>query len=248
MQATLSGWYPIALSTAVTPGITRAVLLASREVMIWRGDDGASHVWEDRCPHRGMRLSFGFVRGNALNCLYHGWQYGAASSCLRIPAHPDLDVPKTIHAHAFVMEEAGGLIWTSLDAEPEAAPDIGLHATPLVSVAVDVPAERLARCIFDLSLLPFAPPLADEESDTEIDALLAGRLFAVSAGAETLLLGLHPVDDGKTMLHALIHAPDIADDELPALYRHYAAIVRNLRRSAESEAPAAPAKLLAEAR
>ena len=83
----MADWIPIALSRDVPVGVTRAVIVDTREVMIWRGEDGVAQVWEDRCPHRGMRLSLGFVRGNALNCLYHGWQYGAGANCLRIPAH-----------------------------------------------------------------------------------------------------------------------------------------------------------------
>ncbi len=240
MDESTLGWYPIALSTAVPPGTTRAVLLAGREVMIWRDNDGAAHVWQDRCPHRGMRLSLGFVRGNSLNCLYHGWEYGAASSCVRIPAHPDLEVPSTIHATAFAMLEASGLIWVSLDATPEAPPELDLHAVPLISVAVETSAQSLANGIFDIRLDSFAAPIGDTDTDTEIEALRAGRLFAVSAGAETLLLALHPVHAGKTMLHALLHAPDVADAELAARRRHYAAIARHLRWSVENGRPVAP--------
>jgi Rieske [2Fe-2S] domain len=35
-------------------------------VVVWRGQDGKVHAWEDWCPHRGMRLSFGFARGKSL--------------------------------------------------------------------------------------------------------------------------------------------------------------------------------------
>jgi phenylpropionate dioxygenase-like ring-hydroxylating dioxygenase large terminal subunit len=130
-----SGWIPIALARDVPAGTTRAVLLEGRELVIWRGEDTA-HVWEDRCPHRGMRLSLGFVRDNSLNCLYHGWQYGASSSCIRIPAHPDLTVPPTIRANAYEAAEAGGLVWVRLAGEGElpALPD----ATPVLSFAVEV--------------------------------------------------------------------------------------------------------------
>ena len=91
-------WIPIALQKDVPPETTRAVILSGEERVVWRAADGAVQIWEDRCPHRGMRLSLGFVRGNALNCLYHGWEYSAAGPCVRIPAHPDLAVPPTIRA------------------------------------------------------------------------------------------------------------------------------------------------------
>lgn len=129
-------WTAIALSRDVPPEHTRAVRLDGREIVIWRGAGGGLHVWEDRCPHRGMRLSFGFVRGEALNCLYHGWQYGASASCLGIPAHPDLTVPPSIRANAFAAAEAGGMVWTRFD-EGDEAPAISAEATvPVASVAV----------------------------------------------------------------------------------------------------------------
>ena len=131
-----TGWTPVALSRDVPAGVTRAVLLDGRELVIWRGDGGA-HVWEDRCSHRGMRLSLGFVRDNSLNCLYHGWQYGAASSCIRIPAHPDLTVPPTIKANAYEAAEAGGLIWVRL-AGTDALPPLPVDPTPVLSLAIEV--------------------------------------------------------------------------------------------------------------
>ncbi len=131
-----SGWTPIALSRDVPIAVTRAVLVDGKELVIWRGD-GAAHVWEDRCPHRGMRLSLGFVRDNSLNCLYHGWQYGSSSSCIRIPAHPDLQVAPTIKANAYESAEAGGLVWVRLGGT-EPLPTLTEDVTPVLSFAVEV--------------------------------------------------------------------------------------------------------------
>lgn len=129
------GWTPIALSRDVPSGVTRAVLLDGKELVIWRGD-GEAHVWEDRCPHRGMRLSLGFVRDNSLNCLYHGWQYGPSSSCIRIPAHLDLQVAPSIRANAYVSAEAGGLVWVrTAGAAP--LPSLDDDVTPVLSLAID---------------------------------------------------------------------------------------------------------------
>ena len=130
------GWTPIALSRDVPTGVTRSVLLDDRELVIWRGD-GPAHVWEDRCPHRGMRLSLGFVRDNSLNCLYHGWQYGASSSCIRIPAHPDLQVAPTIKANAYETAEAGGLVWVRLTGS-DPLPTLTDDVVPVLSLAVEV--------------------------------------------------------------------------------------------------------------
>jgi phenylpropionate dioxygenase-like ring-hydroxylating dioxygenase large terminal subunit len=134
----ISVWTPIALCRDVPAGVTRAVLLDGDELVIWRSEAGGpAHIWEDRCPHRGMRLSLGFVREGALNCLYHGWQYGGSGSCVRIPAHPDLTVPPTITATVFEAAESGGLVWVRRGGGDAALPELP-PLRPLVSLAVDV--------------------------------------------------------------------------------------------------------------
>ena len=134
----ISVWTPIALCRDVPAGVTRAVLLDGDELVIWRSEAGGpAHIWEDRCPHRGMRLSLGFVREGALNCLYHGWQYGGSGSCVRIPAHPDLTVPPTIRATTFEAVEVGGLIWVRRGDDEVAPPELP-PLQPLLSLAVDV--------------------------------------------------------------------------------------------------------------
>ena len=202
-------WVPIALSRDVPVGATRAVTLDGREIAIWRGKSGTAQVWEDRCPHRGMRLSFGFVRGDALNCLYHGWEYGAGASCRRIPAHPDLVMPATIKANAYVSAEAGGMIWTrdSGDEPLPALPD----ATPLVSLAIDARPETLL-------MVSAASPQG------------GAQIFADEIDGTTFHLGWHQVSDSKTMLHCTTRG--VAD---PAAALR---AVRALRERAERRAAA----------
>ncbi len=177
----MAAWIPIALARDVPIGVTRAVIVDEREVVIWRGADGVAHVWEDRCPHRGMRLSLGFVRDNALNCLYHGWQYGAGSQCLKIPAHPDLTVPPTIRANAYAAAETGGMIWMSTDAAdaPPALPEL----LPVISLAVEAAPEVVLASV----------------GGAAADAILTLRL-----AGETLHIGWHRAHANKTMLHATI--------------------------------------------
>jgi len=183
----MADWIPIALGRDVPVGITRAVIVDTREVMIWRGEDGVVHVWEDRCPHRGMRLSLGFVRGNALNCLYHGWQYGAGANCLRIPAHPDLTVPPTIRANAYAAAETGGMVWMSDDSAdpPPQLPELA----PVISLAVEAAPERVLAAL---------------------GGSIAERLVALTFAGGTLQVGCHRVNAEKTMLHAAGTGADIA--------------------------------------
>lgn len=183
-----TGWIPIALGRDVPIGATRGAVVEGRELVIWRGADGEAHVWEDRCPHRGMRLSLGFVRENALNCLYHGWRYGAGAQCVRIPAHPDLTVPASIRASAYAARESGGIVWTQLEGTGD-MPSLDLPAStePLASICVDAGAETIR-------VAAGAP------------ASNGPQLFTLSNAGAVLHIGWHRVRAERTMLHAVLES------------------------------------------
>ncbi len=232
MSSTQTGaWVPIALSISVPPATTRSVILGERELVVWRGQDGTAHVWFDRCPHRGMRLSFGFVRNNSLNCLYHGWEYGSNAQCLRIPAHPDLSVPPSIRAKTIAHREAGGLVWASFEGEEAMMPALP-QAEPVLSVSIERPFEEVARAIGDKS---FASGNRDE--GTRVHAL-SPFAWMVEGSAETAIIGLHPATPDKTMLHLLVAADVSLQERPPVLHRH-ASWARAFRDRLEREPAAA---------
>ena len=49
-----------------------------------RTESGAVFAREDRCAHRQMPLHLGAVKGEQLQCCYHGWCYGANRKLIRI--------------------------------------------------------------------------------------------------------------------------------------------------------------------
>ncbi|MBK9179882.1 MAG: Rieske 2Fe-2S domain-containing protein [Acidimicrobiales bacterium] len=65
--------------------------VAGRQLVAWRGPDGALLVAPDRCPHLGAALRDGAVRGGRLVCRWHGLALGPEGhgpwGCL--PAHDD---------------------------------------------------------------------------------------------------------------------------------------------------------------
>jgi nitrite reductase/ring-hydroxylating ferredoxin subunit len=197
------GWHPVALSTSIEPGTSAGTHIDRREYVVWRDNSGVAHVWEDRCPHRGMKLSFGFVRGDHIACLYHGWQYDTAGRCRYIPAHPDLEVPATITVPVFATVEACGMIWTS--AEPEvdrpAPPADAGEVVPVRSLYVDRGADALLQSVRDNLPSPFAgegKPALSPGGD---------NLWRIATGADTLLLGLQGIADDRTALHVVLAGP-----------------------------------------
>lgn len=182
-------WTAIGLSRDLPPGATTGVIVAGREWALWRGVSGGAHLWEDRCPHRGMRLSFGFVRGDRLGCLYHGWQYGEDGRCRHIPAHPDLDPPATIRVGVAALAESGGVIWGCFAREAPAAPELP-EATPVRSLYLDAP---LAAAIAALGAAAAIPGARDA--------------YLVEADGLRMLIAGQIVEADRSALHIAVFAP-----------------------------------------
>ena len=130
-----AAWTPVALVRDVPPLCVLPVCVDGIELALWRSATGRLAAWADRCPHRGMRLSHGFVRGEALSCIYHGWSYGSDGHCLRIPAHPDLEPPEAIRVPVYQATDSGGVVWVATEATDTAPPAVA--GAPLRSLTVD---------------------------------------------------------------------------------------------------------------
>lgn len=137
-------WIAVGLTGDVPAGTVVPRQVAGTDLAIWRSAAGHVHAWGDRCPHRGMRLSHGFVRGETLACIYHGWQYGQDASCSYIPAHPDLTPPKTICAQEYPCDMRGEAIWVALGHSDTPIPDIGTRI-PVRSMDIARSADEVAQ-------------------------------------------------------------------------------------------------------
>ncbi len=79
-------WYFAAYSADLAVGEVRTVHWLARDLVVWRGDDGAAHVMDAYCPHMGAHLGYGGrVEGCNLVCPYHWWEYDGDGANVRIP-------------------------------------------------------------------------------------------------------------------------------------------------------------------
>jgi phenylpropionate dioxygenase-like ring-hydroxylating dioxygenase large terminal subunit len=134
-------WYAIAAEHDLPKDHVYRTMLGGHELAAWRSTDGGVHVWEDRCPHRGVRFSLGEVVGDELRCQYHAWRFGKTGACTFIPAQPDLKVPRTIHAAVWPVALSAGLVWSGIEptgAPPELPPGAVLRAIPIARPAASV--------------------------------------------------------------------------------------------------------------
>ncbi|MGY5801595.1 Rieske 2Fe-2S domain-containing protein [Rhizobium sp. LEGMi12c] len=132
----VGSWAPVALSSDLPPGTVIPAWTSVGPIALWRSQSGRATASSDRCPHRGMRLSHGFVRGEALSCIYHGWSYSLSGGCIRIPAHPDLVPPETIRVAVQQVQEADGILWVAVGQPATQPPQLG-ELIPLRSLTVE---------------------------------------------------------------------------------------------------------------
>jgi phenylpropionate dioxygenase-like ring-hydroxylating dioxygenase large terminal subunit len=148
-------WHPIAAARDLPPRHVFHAKLLGQELAVWRADDGYVNVWENRCLHRGVRLSIGLNEGQELKCQYHGWRYASRTAgCTYIPAHPEGAPARRIANRIFPVIERHGLIWSALETPPDDL-QTSLPPDPLVlrEIAIDAPA-----AIVEPLLAAYDPP------------------------------------------------------------------------------------------
>jgi phenylpropionate dioxygenase-like ring-hydroxylating dioxygenase large terminal subunit len=77
----LQWWYPVA-DAATLGDAPVALTLMGMPLVLWRDAKGAPVVLDDRCPHRGARLS------GEIECPYHGWRFDQSGRCVAVPSQP----------------------------------------------------------------------------------------------------------------------------------------------------------------
>jgi len=176
-------------SRAVMPAIVDGI-----ELVVWRDGGGSARAWLNKCPHRGMRLSFGYVDGQGrLACRYHGWRYGGDGRCAAIPAHPDRPPPDDVAVATFACIERNELIWVASHGD-QPGPRIGAtEPEPVFCRSLVVRAPRAA--VLD-SLGAATYP--DEGGRAEP---VGGGVIRIGTEPEVVTAVVQPIDDRRTGVH-----------------------------------------------
>ena len=120
-------WHPVAQSQEVVTA-PLPVQLLEQPLVLWRNAEGLVQAFNDRCPHRGARLSMGRVENNNLECPYHGWQFTSGGQCVKVPAVPDFVPPPSQCVKSFEVQEAYGLVWVRLELSDSQLPAFAAEA------------------------------------------------------------------------------------------------------------------------
>lgn len=149
-RPTTSSTYPVALQRDVQPHMLARARLLGTDLVVWRSVSGSVQVWEDRCPHRSIRLSAGRNLGDCVQCGYHGWTFDTQGAVRDVPGKiegRENGSGSAVRVKTVISVVAHDIIWACLDGD--AVPPCGF--TPgntdilLRPVSVEAPADALCK-------------------------------------------------------------------------------------------------------
>jgi 5,5'-dehydrodivanillate O-demethylase len=113
-------WQPVATSHSIKPGSARPLRVMGEDLTLYRGDSGRPYLVDGRCAHRRTLLHTGWVQGEDIRCMYHGWKYDGTGQCNEAPAEGPAAAAR-IRITGYPLHEYCGLIFASMG-EGEAPP------------------------------------------------------------------------------------------------------------------------------
>jgi 5,5'-dehydrodivanillate O-demethylase len=103
-------WHPIHRAEELRAGQAKPIEIMSEHFTLYRGKTGMPHVVDFRCPHRGTQLSAGWIEGDSIRCMYHGWLFNQSGQCTDQPAEEKSFAGK-IRIRSYPTREYLGLIF-----------------------------------------------------------------------------------------------------------------------------------------
>lgn len=118
------GWFVVAWSEELPPGAVRPLRYLGRDLVLFRTEAGEAVVLDAFCPHLGAHLGHGGqVRGDAIACPFHAWEFDGSGACTRIPYQPqDAKIPPRARVAPWSVCERNGVIhlWHDPAGDPPA--------------------------------------------------------------------------------------------------------------------------------
>ena len=112
-------WFPVATVPDLDRDPVRPVRVLGEQLVLFRGDDGALGLVQERCPHRGASLAYGIPEDGGLRCCYHGWLFDQQGHCMEQPGEgSDSSFKDKVCIQAYPVQELGGLLFAYLGPAP----------------------------------------------------------------------------------------------------------------------------------
>jgi nitrite reductase/ring-hydroxylating ferredoxin subunit len=112
-------WYFACYADDLPVGAVKPLRYLARDLVVWRGEDGAAHVMDAYCPHLGAHLGHGGrVEGCEIVCPYHWFQYDGDGYNTKIPYSDRVNKRAKVHTYPTVDRNGLVMFWYHPADEP----------------------------------------------------------------------------------------------------------------------------------
>jgi vanillate O-demethylase monooxygenase subunit len=105
----MNTWYVAAWDYELIDGKLLERTILEKPCVLYRGDSGRVVALDNRCAHRGAKLSNGRREGDCVRCMYHGLKFDASGKCVQIPGQDN--IPPKLGVRSFPVVEKDHLVW-----------------------------------------------------------------------------------------------------------------------------------------
>lgn len=158
-------WYAILPSTSVKSNKILAVKRLNLNLALFRNGKSELSCVVDQCAHRGVALSLGKVKGDCIQCPFHGLEFDPIGRCKFIPANGKSSTEdiSRYNVKSYLVKEENGIIYLWYGDEEKAPHDLPffhgyLDESYVYSEIEDHWASHYSRCIenqLDVVHVPF---------------------------------------------------------------------------------------------
>ena len=103
-------WYVAAWADEIGPDTLLGRQILGERIVMFRDENGVAAAIGDRCPHRFAPLHLGRHVGNAVQCGYHGLEFGTNGRCIRNP-HGNGATPSAASVPSYPLAHKHELLW-----------------------------------------------------------------------------------------------------------------------------------------
>ena len=149
-------WYLVCPSDELKNEIRQYKILGE-EIILFRNPDKTITALEDRCCHRNVNLSLGYLDKERIVCGYHGWQYDKTGSCVQIPSQlPGDKIPPTAKIKAYPVQDFNKWVWIFIgelekanEVQPTNIPEMNEWPFTYKSYTIKADLETTAESLID---------------------------------------------------------------------------------------------------
>jgi len=115
-------WHPVSVAAELDENPVRRIRHLGEDLTLFRSKTGTHGLVGDVCPHRCASLEYGIPDARGLRCMYHGWLFDEAGTCVEQPfddrVNPTARFRDKVKIKAYPVEELGGLLFAYLGPLP----------------------------------------------------------------------------------------------------------------------------------